>query len=122
MPRVLAIVLALLLIAPPVAIVHPCEPASRAKTKNTAKSKKARAKRNEAKAAAQLEKARSLLNAGKRDQAIPRLWKIVRRYPQTRSAITALIILRFMPPLRLGPWGSSAHAIQSLPHPRGIGR
>src|SRR5690349_18902900 len=98
MPRYLAVILALLLISPRVATGQPCGPASRTRAKSTAKSKKARAKRNEAKAAAQLEKAKSLLNAGKQEQAIPRLWKIVRRYPRTRSAITALIMLRFMPP------------------------
>jgi hypothetical protein len=35
------------------------------------------------------------MNAGKRDQGIPRLWKIVRRYPRARSAITAPILLMF---------------------------
>jgi hypothetical protein len=95
MPRILPFALVLFLIALPVAFGQSCKPAARTKAKNTAKRKKALAKRNEAKAAARLEKAKLLLDAGKRDQAIPRLWKIVSHYPRTRTAITALIILRF---------------------------
>jgi len=94
MPRFLVLILAL--VVPIIPLAHgqnSCnhKPATRAKAKKNAKN-------NEAKAAAQLEKAKSLLNAGKREQAIPRLWIIVRRYPRTRSAITSLIMLRFMPP------------------------
>jgi hypothetical protein len=87
MPRYLAVVLALLLLVPPVAIGQPHKPAKG----GTAKSKEARAK-------AQLEKAKSLLNAGKREQAIKRLRKIVRRYPRTRAAVEAAGILSVTPP------------------------
>jgi hypothetical protein len=59
--------------------------------------KRARAKSQEQKAAAQLDKAQRLLNAGKRQQAVKRLLKIVGRYPKTKAAAHALIILSFTP-------------------------
>jgi hypothetical protein len=100
MPRILAVALALVLVLPPChgqnSSAH--KPATRTRTKSTAKSKKAGAKIKQAKAAAQLEKAKNLLNADKRAEAIKRLWKIVRRYPRTRAALEALIVLRFAPP------------------------
>ncbi len=43
--------------------------------------------------AAQLEKARALLGAGKKDRAVKRLLRIVRSYPRTRAAVQAMIIL-----------------------------
>ncbi len=96
MPRILAVglVLALFLVVPPIPGQNCCthKPATRAK----AKSKGKRAS-NEAKAAAQLKKAQRLLNAGKREQAIERSQKIISRYPRTKAAIKAKIILDFTP-------------------------
>jgi hypothetical protein len=42
-----------------------------------------------------LEKARELLGAGKRQQAVKRSRKIVWRYPKTKAAVEALMILGF---------------------------
>jgi len=95
MPRILAIALVLLFIAQPVAIGQQCKPPSRTKAKSTSKSKKARTRRNEAKAAAQLEKAKSLLNAGKRKKVMIQLRKIARRYPGTKASVEAAVILTF---------------------------
>jgi hypothetical protein len=102
-PSILAFILALALAILPLAHGQNCctnKPAKRAKAKSKGKrgSKEAKAKRQQAKARAQLEEAKSLLDAGKRDKAIPRLWKIVRRYPKTRATLEALILLRFTPP------------------------
>jgi outer membrane protein assembly factor BamD (BamD/ComL family) len=94
MPRYLAIVIALLLIVPPVAIGQPCGPASRTKAKN----KKAGAKTDEEKAKAMLEKAQALLNDGKRKQARKQLRKLIRKYPKTKAGIHGTILLSFTPP------------------------
>jgi hypothetical protein len=73
------------------------KPATRTKAKKKAKraGKEAKAKRREAEAKARLEKAKSLLNAGKRNQAIKRLRNIVRRYPGTKASVEAAVILTF---------------------------
>jgi hypothetical protein len=69
------------------------KPAKRAKAKTNTK-----AKSREAKATAMLEKAWSLLGAGKRKQSVKRLLNIVRRYPKTKAAVEAFIILAFTEP------------------------
>jgi outer membrane protein assembly factor BamD (BamD/ComL family) len=96
MPRILAVALVLALV-PVVPLCHGqncCahNPATRTKAKSKGKHAS-----KEARAAAQLEKAQRLLNAGKKKQAIRRLRNIVSRYPKTKAAINAMIILDFMP-------------------------
>jgi len=49
----------------------------------------------EAKAKARLERARALVGAGKRDQPIRRLRKLVWHYPKTRAAVVPLVILSY---------------------------
>ncbi len=96
MRRILAValVLALVLAVPPCHGQNCCthKRATRAKAKS-----KGKRTSNEAKAAAQLKKAQRLLNAGMREQAIERLQKIISRYPRTKAAIKAKIMLDFMP-------------------------
>jgi outer membrane protein assembly factor BamD (BamD/ComL family) len=87
MIRILALVVVLLLTAPYVARGQGC---------CTGKpTKQARAKSKETKARAMLQKARALLGAGKRKEAIKQVRKIVWRYPKTKAAVEALIILTF---------------------------
>src|SRR4051794_9488303 len=78
-PGILALVLALLPNTPPLAHGQKCC--------TDMPAKRARAKSNEARAKASLEKARSLLGAGKREQAIKRIRKLVWKYPKTKAAV-----------------------------------
>ncbi len=86
MPRFLAFVLVLLLTVVPVGAACGCQdkPAKRARTKN-----------KETVAAARLKKAKALLGAGKRQQAIRLLQQIIRRYPKSKTGLEARIILEF---------------------------
>jgi outer membrane protein assembly factor BamD (BamD/ComL family) len=87
MPRILALVVVFLLTTPYVARGQGCcagKPAKRARSKS-----------KEAKAKAMLEKAKAILGAGKGEQAIKRLRRIVWKYPKTKAAVEALLILGF---------------------------
>ncbi len=88
MPRYLALVVALALGVP----------SSHGQACQSKPTKRTTAESREAKAAALLDKAKRLLNAGKRKQAIKRLLRLVRRYPKTRAAVQAMIQLTFTPP------------------------
>ncbi len=86
MHRFLALLLAFLLPLPPGIAVPICQHKSttRARTKN-----------KETVAAARLKKAKALLGAGKRQQAIRLLQQIIRRYPKSKTGLEARIILEF---------------------------
>jgi outer membrane protein assembly factor BamD (BamD/ComL family) len=85
MPRCLAIVVALAVAVP--------VPAFGQDRCTRTPAKRATAKSREKKAAALLERAKQLLNKGEKDQAVKRLRRIVRRYPRTRAAVEAAVIL-----------------------------
>jgi len=87
MPHFFALVIVLVFVFPLPAAGKIClkiKPAKRARTKSL-----------EPKAAAHLEKARTLLGAGKRKKAIKRLRKIICRYPKTTAALEVLVIHGF---------------------------
>jgi hypothetical protein len=90
MRHILVLVIAVALTVPPSAIRQKCCTGKRAKG-TTAKSK-------EAKAAAQLGRARLLLGPGKKKQAIKRFRNIVSRYAKAKAAVQAMITLSFTSP------------------------
>jgi len=107
MPRILAAALVFALAAFVGSPRHPQSSCTHKPAKRT------KAKSKEARAAAQLEKAKGLLNAGKRKQAVKRLRKLVRRYPKTRAALETLIILSFIPEEDVSPPASDTSILRS---------
>jgi hypothetical protein len=101
MLRTIAVIVALVFLVLPLASAPPCQ---------TKPAKRTTAKSKEAKAAAQLAKARALLGAGKRKEAIQRLRKIVWRYSKTKAVVQALIILGFTPEEDSAPAAGDPHS------------